>query len=366
MARRAAAFRIWLLAGAALLAGCAGGPPNSPQYSPADARAIIDESLPHSLSDRNGWLNDIYAAFTVLTVQPSHENVCAVVAVIQQESSFQVDPVIPNLGAIARGEIDSRAAHAHVPLMIVHGVLDLKSSDGLTYSDRIDHARTEKDLSDIYEDFISSVPMGRTLFDDKNPIRTRGPMQVNVAFANEFAAAAPYPYPVKRSIPDEVFTRRGSIYFGVAHLLDYRAPYDDYVFRFADYNAGQYASRNAAFQHAISVASGIHLDADGALLPGAGGDGPGATELALRALGARLGLSDASIHTALQSGKQKGFEQSTLYQRVFDLADKAAATPLPRALLPTIELQGPKIKRRLTTEWYARRVDQRFHSCLKH
>jgi Protein of unknown function (DUF1615) len=358
------ALRIWLLAGAAL-AGCAGGPPTE-TLSPTDARAIIDESLPRTLSDRNGWLNDIFAAFTVLTVQPSHENVCAVVAVIQQESGFQVDPVIPGLSAIARREIDSRAEHAHVPLMIVHGLLGLKSSDGRSYGERLDHAKTEKDLSDIYEDFISSVPMGRTLFDDKNPIRTRGPMQVNVAFANEFAAAAPYPYPVKRSIPDEVFTRRGSVYFGVAHLLDYRAPYDDYMFRFADYNAGQYASRNAAFQHAVSVASGISLDADGALLPGAGAaEALGATELALRALAARLALSETSIHSALQLGKQKSFEQSTLYLRVFELGDKAAAAPLPRALLPSIQLQGPKIKRHLTTEWYARRVDERFRSCLK-
>jgi hypothetical protein len=221
-------------------------------------------------------------------------------------------------------------------------------------------------LSDIYEDFIAGVPLGRTLFDDKNPIRTRGPMQVNVAFANEFAAASPYPYPVKRSIADELFTRRGSIYFGVAHLLDYRAPYDDYIFRFADYNAGQYASRNAAFQHALTVASGIALDADGALLPaGAAGEGTGATELAARTLQARIGLSEASIHAALQLGKSKSFERSQLNLRVFELADQAAGTPLPRALLPTIQLQGPKIKRRLTTEWYARRVDQRFHGCLK-
>jgi Protein of unknown function (DUF1615) len=106
------------------------------------------------------------------------------------------------------------------------------------------------------------------------------------------------------------------------------------------------------------------LDSDGALLPTADG-GPGATELAVRALGARLALSEASIHAALLLGKQRGFEQSTLYQRVFELADKSAGAPLPRARLPTIQLQGPKLKRHLTTEWYARRVDQRFHSCLK-
>ncbi len=365
MADGGAALRIWLLAGAAAIAGCAAGPPTA-TLSPTDARAIIDASLPRGLSDRNGWLNDIYAGFTVLTVQPTHENVCAVVAVIEQESGFQVDPVIPGLGAIARREIDSRAEHAHVPLMIVHGVLGLKSSDGRTYSERIDRAKTEKDLSDTYEDFIASVPMGRTLFDDKNPIRTRGPMQVNVVFANEFAAAAPYPYPVKRSIPDEVFTRRGSIYFGIAHLLDYRAPYDGYIFRFADYNAGQYASRNAAFQHAVSVASGIPLDGDGALLPRVeDANTPGATELAVRTLGARIALSNAAIRAGLQQGKFKSFEQSTLYLRVFELAEQAAGTPMPRALLPAIKLQGPKIKRHLTTEWYAQRVEQRFKSCLK-
>jgi len=358
-------LRSWLLAAAAILAGCVSAPP-APPPSPADSRAMIERSLPHHLNDRSGWLDDIDAAFTVLTVQASHENVCAVVSVIQQESSFQIDPVIPGLGAIAAKEIDSRAARVHVPLMLVHGVLDLKSASGLTYAQRIDRARTEKDLSDIYEDFIAGVPLGRTLFDDKNPIRTRGPMQVNVAFAEQFAAAAPYPYPVKRSIPDEVFTRRGSIYFGVAHLLDYRAPYDDYVFRFADYNAGQYASRNAAFQHAVTVASGIALDSDGALLPRAeDGNAPGATERALRALAARLRLNDAAIHAALSQARTRGFEQSALYVRVFELADQAAASPVRRALLPSISLQGPKIKRHLTTEWYAQRVDQRFKRCLK-
>ena len=360
------AWRLWLLTAAALLASCASAPPATPPLSPADSRAMIERSLPRRLSDRSGWINDIYAAFTVLTVQPSHENVCAVVSVIEQESGFQVDPVIPGLGAIAAKEIDSRAARAHVPLVIVHGVLDLKSAGGQTYAQRIDRARTEKDLSDIYEDFISGVPLGRTLFDDKNPIRTRGPMQVNVAFAEQFAAAAPYPYPVTRSIPDEVFTRRGSIYFGVAHLLDYRAPYDDYAFRFADYNAGQYASRNAAFQHAVTVASGIALDSDGALLPRAeDADAPGATELALRALAARLGLNDLGIHAALEQGKRQSFEKTVLYVRVFELADQASGSPVARALLPTIRLQGPKIKRHLTTEWYAQRVDQRFQRCLR-
>lgn len=351
---------------ASLLGGCAGEQPTvAPPVKAADAKALIEQSLPRAVSDRPGWTTDIYGAFTVLTIAPTRENVCAVVAVIEQESGFRVDPVVPGLGAIARKEIDSRAARAHVPQMLVNGVLQLKSSDGRTYGERIDAARTEKDLSDAYEDLIGTVPLGVTLFSERNPIRTRGPMQVNVAFAEQFSSAAPYPYPVKNSIGDELFTRRGSVYFGVAHLLDYRAPYDRYLYRFADYNAGQYASRNAAFQNAVSVASGIPVTADGALLPhAADANAPGATELALRAIAAQLKMGNGAIHDALVEGKTKGFETGTLYQRVFALAERRSDRTLPRAQVPRIKIAGPKIKRNLTTEWYANRVDGRFKRCL--
>jgi hypothetical protein len=220
-------------------------------------------------------------------------------------------------------------------------------------------------LSDAYEDLIAAVPLGQTLFADRNPIRTRGPMQVNVAFAEQFSSAAPYPYPVRASIADELFTRRGSVYFGVAHLLDYRAPYDQYLYRFADFNAGQYASRNAAFQNALSVASGIPLIADGALLPrDSDVNSPGDTELALRTLASRLKMSTGAIHGALLDGRTKAFETTPLYQRVFTLADQRSASKLPRAMVPRIKLASPKIKRSLTTDWYAHRVEDRFKRCL--
>jgi len=356
---------IWLL-GTILLASCAGEQPTvAPPLNARDARALIEQTLPPHVQDRPGWATDMYAAFTALTVTPSRENICAVVAVIEQESGFRVDPVIPGLGMIARNEIAGRAARLHVPMLLVDGVLQLKSPDGRSYGERIDAAKTEKDLSDAYEDLISTVPMGRTLFADRNPIRTRGPMQVNVAFAAQFSSATPYPYPVKISMGDELFTRRGSVYFGIAHLLDYRAPYDQYLYRFADFNAGQYASRNAAFQSAISTASGISLLADGALLPHDGdANNPGATELAVRTLAPSFKMSDGAIHAALAEGRTKDFETTTLYQQVFALADLKSRRQLPRAVVPYIKLGGPKIKRSLTTDWYAHRVDDRFKRCL--
>lgn len=358
--------RLLYLALAAMAAGCAHDVrPSEPAVNPQDARALIDQLLPPKLPDRSGWDADLFDGFSALHLSPTRENVCAVLAVIAQESSFHVDPIIPNLGAISKKEIDVRAGRAHVPLLIVHGVLDLKSPNGRTYSERIDKARTEKELSDIFEDFIASVPLGRSLFDDKNPIRTRGPMQVNIAFAEQFSSATPYPFPVGRSIADEVFTRRGSIYFGIAHLLDYRAPYDDFLYRFADFNAGQYASRNAAFQNAVAIATGKGLVADGALMPpGASVNAPGDTEIAVRSLSGQLGLSDAALHSALAEGRSKAFEATTLYQRVFALAEQKRGHRLPRAVLPQIKLGGPKIKRDLSTAWYAHRVDDRFTRCL--
>ena len=65
-----------------------------PALSPEQARAVIDESIPKGVPDRAGWVNDIYAGFTVQALAPTRETVCAVVAVIEQESNFQVDPVV--------------------------------------------------------------------------------------------------------------------------------------------------------------------------------------------------------------------------------------------------------------------------------
>jgi hypothetical protein len=358
-------FALPLIAGVvAFLAGCASerSPDNGAAVSPEQARDLIERSLPAGVSDRAGWVNDIYSGFTVQGLQPTHQNVCAVVAVIEQESNFHVNPVVPGLGSKAWKEIDARAEHAGVPRMLVHAALELRSPTGRTYGERIDAARTEKDLSDVYEDFIGAVPLGRRLFSEWNPIRTRGPMQVNVAFAEAYASVRPYPYPVKNNIAAELFTRRGSVYFGIAHLFAYQPPYNEYLYRFADFNAGQYASRNAAFQAAVSKASGMPLATDGALLSHE--RGLSETELALRTVADRLGMTESEIHGALEQGKTKEFERTPLYQKVFALAERFAKHPLPRAVVPVIKLHGPKISRALTTSWYAHRVDGRFQRCL--
>ncbi len=357
---------ITLLTAALLLGGCASQHTQeaSPR-SPAQVRAEIVRLMPADARDREGWATDIQAAFAAQDLAPTTANLCAVLAVTQQESGFQVDPAVPGLAKIARLEIDRRAASKHVPGFVVDAALWLKSPDGRRYSERLAAARTEQQLSAIFQDFIGMVPLGKRLFGGLNPVHTGGPMQVSIAFAE--AHAQGYPYPVRRSIRDEVFSRRGGMYFGIAHLLGYSADYPQPLYRFADFNAGWHASRNAAFQQAVSVASGIPLALDGDLVsPEAGfGDPPGATELAVRSLGARLDMSDSAIHRALEQGERQDFADTKLYARVFTLAERTDGKPLPRAVLPGITLKSPKITRKLTTAWFAKRVDERWQRCMR-
>lgn len=373
--RRAQAFAIgWrslALAGAVALAGCA---TNAPRGVPgmhltlAEGRALVSRHLPAGLADRAGWATDIYAALSALDLAPTAENACAAIAVAEQESGMRTDPSVPGLARIARKEIEARRARAGVPKLVLEAALALPSSNGKTYGERLDAVTTEGQLSALYEDFIGRVPFGHTLFADRNPVRTGGPMQVAVAFAEAQVEAAPYPYPIGASLRDEVFSRRGGLYFGIAHLLNYRASYDRYLYRFADYNAGRYASRNAAFQRAVADVSGIPLVADGDLLryeAGKPASEPGSTERALRVIAARIGMDAGDIRRDLAVGKDQTFERTRLYARVFALADAIARRPLPRAVVPTIVLSSPKITRRLTTDWFARRVDERFRECLR-
>ena len=178
----------WLLVtgACAVLSGCAtpdGGDTGRTGLNAGDSRALIARLLPPGTSDRAGWATDIYAAFATQDIATTPENICAVLAVTEQESTFRADPPVPGLAAIAWQEIDQQAERVGVPKFAVHAALRLPSSNGKSYSDRIDAVTTEKQLSEIFEDFIGMVPLGKTFLASRNPVRTGGPMQVSIAFA---------------------------------------------------------------------------------------------------------------------------------------------------------------------------------------
>ena len=321
--------------------------------------------LPTKLADKQGWADDIQSALRSLHITPSGENYCAVLAVTEQESSFQADPYVAGLPAIVRREIEQRRDRYHIPQTVVDWILSTTSSDGRSYQQRIDRLRTEKELSDLIEEIAATIPAGKKLFAHYNPIRTGGPMQVSVEFAEGHAQVRPYPYRINGNLRNEVFSRRGGLYFGTAILLDYPAPYDDILYRFADFNAGRYSSRNAAFQRAVSLVSRHPLSMDGDLLryehslPSAT---PSNTRLALASINQRLNMNDAEIQRDLLLEKHSTFSQTLLYKRLYALADQKGKQP--RVAMPEIDLKSPKIQRKLTTAWFANRVNMRFRNCL--
>lgn len=359
--------RILLLATMAALAACTTGGLVRQTEDPAAVRTRLEHLLPEKLADRGGWARDIEQAFTAMALPTDVEHLCAALAITAQESSFRVDPSVPNLPRLAREELARRAARLHVPAVAVRMALQFESPDGRTFDERLQEVRTEKDLSDLYEDFTTMVPLGRRLLASWNPVRTAGPMQVGIAFAEQHVRERPYPWNIEGTIRDEVFTRRGGMYFGIAHLLDYPAEYPAMRYRFADFNAGRYASRNAAFQNAVALASGRRIALDGDLVRhGApAGAPPGETEAAVRSLGDRLAMSDAQIRRDLDLGASADFDRSPLLAAVYRLAEPSQGKRLPRALLPQISLHGPKIQRKLTTAWFAERVEGRWRDCVE-
>ncbi|WP_082693994.1 DUF1615 domain-containing protein [Aquitalea magnusonii] len=339
-------------------------PGDKPTLTDSQARALLNRLLPAGISDRQGWNNDILSAFAALRLPYRADNFCAVAAVIEQESSWQGDPTVPNLPAIVWGKIGERANKYLVPLPVVKTALLKTSPNGKSYKARIDSLRTEREMNLLFEDMAAEAGKLGLPLNMKNPIRTGGPMQVSVEFAEAHVRIWPYPYQTGNSIRNEVFTRRGGVYFGSAILLQYPAPYQDMRYRFADFNAGRYSSRNAALQAAVSQLTGRKLALDGDLLSYTGKQASGSTYQALLSLRSRLDMSQSAIERDLQQEKNSALGQSELYRKVFALADSKAGKPLARERMPQIDLHSPKISRKLTTQWFADKVNARYQACM--
>lgn len=344
-------------------------PPPPAPVSAADVRAVALRVLPPNITDRSAWADDIATAFAALSIPAQAHKVCALAAVIEQESTWQADPPVTNLSKIAKAELDKKRERFGIPKAVMDLALSKTSPDGRTYQQRLDRLRTERELSLLYEDMIREIPMGAQLAGGQNPVRTGGSTQVSVAFAAEQMRDKPYPWRPAGTPREEVFKRRGGLYFGAAMLLDYPVSYNRMLYRFADYNAGRYSSRNAAVQALLVQLTGQKIDPDGDLLRYKGGEPvsprtePSQAWRALLALQAELGVNAAQIERDLKLEKRFEFETSPTYRRLYQLADKRGLRP-PREQLPDIDLNSPKISRKLTTAWFADRCEARYRTCL--
>lgn len=376
---------------AATLTSCAAprseGPLSSLGSPPHEATAEeVAALIPAGVPERRDWSEAILAALTRNRLPTDRGSVCAVIAVIGQESGFQANPVVPGLARIVRARIDRYKAKLGAlgdpllgRLMAGHA-----AGDPRPFTQRLDTVRTERDVDLLFRDLLAYYQTNHpALFEaaawagkladldelaDLDPITTAGSMQVSVRFAAQWArehdGAAP-----AATVRDVLYTRAGGVYYGAARLLGYPVHYDQPLYRFADYNAGYYASRNAAVQAHLARLTGLPLALDGDLLAyqrnGAPSDDESASERAAQAFAARYapGLTTGQLRRDLLQEKTLAFEQTETY-RAIAAAEQRAGRAAEYARLPDLALNSPKLTRPLSTAWFARAVDRRYQACL--
>ena len=376
--------RAWAVLGVALAAAVPAAASDTPgELTMRESVALAARVVPQAKGPR-GWGGDVFRALERNGIRPTRSNLCSVMAVIEQESTYTANPEVKGLGRLAEREIRAKLAELPLPLAAAQGVnwfLATKPKPEKSYLTLIRAAKTERDLDLVFRNMtfflfrqfastrlLSAPPLARRV-DAINPVSTLGSMQVSIAYAIsevERAKGTPLGMAAIWKLRDELYTRAGGVTYGTRMLLGYRAAYPSRLYVFADYNAGRYASRNAAFQHMVAELSGTALALDGDLLAYEGvapKPDPSATETALRGL--KLGLDDKAIRADLAKGKSYDFRHTESYARVAAAYAKKTGRKPPYAMLPQIRLKSPKIRHGMTTEIFARAVMRHYERCMK-
>lgn len=291
--------------------------------------------------DAAPWLEALNMAFHRLGIPCSNEGfLLLALTTIQLESGVRADP--PLVNADLEALFDYKLQEIRQGNLLAEKVLDRARFDDalrsrLRQDTRRGHVKTEGDLGRYVEgelrewvaeymlrEFFIPLAVGRFAVQQalSNPVNTIGPMQVNVAKAYRNALgrqeALDGPSAMQKLLLDPgtalyrgVLEGVHQLWIGYAYYGTRMNPEDAVLYTAADYNAGEFSSRNAAFQERVSLLSGHELLLDGDLLLY---DGPSPrlkasnTEAALLTLGA--GLQPDKLRTDLLLEKQNGFDKT--------------------------------------------------------
>src|SRR5262245_9795454 len=152
----------WVVLVAAVTACHEAPPPAPPAARPPAPLGLgqVRAAFPDGVGDPGGWAKDLLAGFTDSALVPDATRVCAVVAVLQQESGFQADPPVPNLGTLVRKRLDEEAER--------FGPLGPSAMDRLlkrrapgerwTVDERSRRLRTERELDRLFRVVLGAEP----------------------------------------------------------------------------------------------------------------------------------------------------------------------------------------------------------------
>ena len=351
----------------------------------------IRKLIPARVQDRASWAKDIYDITQALKIPSDKENICSIVAIVDQESNFVANPNVPGLGQKAVKEVSNRLQEKFEdklgttigdPLAnYFNDVLRNQPSVEDNYLKQMSKVKNEQELDVLYRqmfDYMSqhyhisaltgaAKLVGQDISEKMNPITTLGSMQVHINYARDHKRNAVN----NNELRDDLYTQYGGLYYGIHRLMLYPAAYDKAIYRFADYNSGMYSSRNAAVQKMVEKLTGIDLDFDGDLLSYDKNGTPLASATSTEKAIADLFMSNKILITSrqqrddLKKEKSADFEKTQTYIAISKLyKEKTGKDPI-YAIMPEVVISGPKLSREYNTNWYASRVNGRYETCMQ-
>jgi len=349
--------------------------------APAElAVAEIATHLPASVDDRHGWAADIASALGAIGQRTDLATVCSVVAVTQVASGFEADR---RLDLQAPYDFAALLERQFGPLRaeLLRGALRLPDPrSGESFFLRFQRARTEGDIDRAYRDLVlawgARSPLlvgladsaGRWLdgvgLADLDPVATLGPMQVSARWAARVMGTRVLD-PDLRAL---VSSRRGGLLFGSARLLGWPNHYARRRFVFADYNAGPFSSRNAAFQSALADLTGIELPLDGDLLsyrPDGTPRSDSRTLAALRLFARGARIDPAGLRHDLALEKKLEFESTPTWRAVLAAWSEKAGHPAVEARIPQVRVPSKHMPLPSSVSGYVQRVLGVYRACLE-
>lgn len=352
------------------------------KYKILETRSI-QKLIPARVAERNVWATDVRAIMDELKIERNLVNTCSIIAVVDQESNFIADPMVPGLGKKAIKEMNERLTKKLGAKMAGYfdDMLQKYPTPDDNFFKQLEAVKTERELDQLYREMFAfytkkynvsllagaaKIIARQDLAEAFNPVRTLGSMQVNILYASENARSGGG----INKLRDDLYTQYGGLYYGIHRLMVYPTHYDKAIYRFADYNSGMYSSRNASIQKAIAKLSGQKLALDGDLLSyDKDGDalaGKTDTENLLNDIFVQNALPiDADrIRKDLRKEKQKNFEETATYLQIRQLYQEKFKQELPYAIMPEVVISGPKLSRDYNTNWFASRVNQRYTRCI--
>lgn len=351
----------------------------------------IKSIIPNRVNDRGAWAKDIFDISEQLGIPQSKENMCTIIAVVDQESNFVADPHVPGLGAKAVKEVEDRFDEKFKDKLgeniggTVAGyfqeVLRNQPSPEDNYLKQMRKVTTEKQLDELYREIFDHMAkhyhvsaltgaaklVGQDIGEKLNPITTLGSMQVHISYAKDHKRQGGN----IAELRTDMYTRYGGLYYGIHRLMMYPAAYEKPIYRFADYNSGMYSSRNAAFQSMLNDLTAAELSLDGDLLLYNKNGNPraekGESERELINVFAanNVLITPRQIRNDLKEEKDKKFEKTQTYKAVSQLYETKIGKKPMYAIMPEVVISGPKLSRDYNTNWFATRVDGRYQTCMQ-